>query len=172
RLDPAMEMSVWRVAGSSPLAGNFCVETVGSDSSSATKGSSVTSVAGKKRLPANPCPNAGSQAHQLAQSASQGNDARTYRARDAWDGIIPLSHGWTWSRRRLRPAGVSEASAQTRAHRVNTRLRRAAERNASGLVERRTADGRRRYRVACVERLDLRGDLVSIADDRRHSRHA
>src|SRR5262249_55565076 len=122
--------------------------------------------------PANPCANDGSPTHQLAQSASQGNDARTYRARDAWNGIIPLSHGWTWSRRRPRTAGVSEASAQTRAHRVNTRLRRAAERNASGLVERRTADRRRRYRVACVERLDLRGDFVSIGDDGRDRRHA
>src|SRR5262249_30057507 len=32
------------------------VETVGSDSSSFTKGSSVESVAGKKRAPAKPCP--------------------------------------------------------------------------------------------------------------------
>src|SRR6185437_1621115 len=41
--------------GSSPLAGFFCQLIVGSDSSSATNGSSVASVAGKNRLPAKPC---------------------------------------------------------------------------------------------------------------------
>src|SRR5262245_62125277 len=53
RLVKSIEVSVSSVAGSSPPA-VFLRETVGSDSSSATKGSSVASDAGKKRLPAKP----------------------------------------------------------------------------------------------------------------------
>src|SRR5215831_8183829 len=100
RFETSNEISVSRVAGSSPLAAGFCCDTVGRESSSATNGSSVTRVAGKKRLPAKPWADAGSQAHQLAQNASQGNVARPYRAHDAWNGLIPLSNGWPWNRGR------------------------------------------------------------------------
>jgi hypothetical protein len=62
RFDTSTENAVSRDAGSSPLALNFCVETVGSESSSATNGSSVTSVAGKNRLPAKPWAKAASLA--------------------------------------------------------------------------------------------------------------
>jgi hypothetical protein len=51
--------------------------TVGNDSSSATNGSSVASVAGKNRFPANPCAEAGSVATRLedvASTASNVND--------------------------------------------------------------------------------------------------
>src|SRR5947208_4255330 len=47
------EISVWRVP---PSSGVLIVLTVGSESSSATKGSSVESVAGKNRAPAKPWP--------------------------------------------------------------------------------------------------------------------
>jgi hypothetical protein len=45
-----------------PSSGVLIVLTVGSESSSATNGSSVESVAGKKRAPAKPCPYAQSVA--------------------------------------------------------------------------------------------------------------
>ncbi len=54
RFEMSSAKSVSRVAGSSPLAGVLKYEMVGSDSSSATKGSSVASVAGKKRFPTKP----------------------------------------------------------------------------------------------------------------------
>jgi hypothetical protein len=44
RFDTSTEKSVSRVAGASPLAGVLIIEIVGSDNSSATKGSSVASV--------------------------------------------------------------------------------------------------------------------------------
>src|ERR1700674_1748462 len=44
---------------------------VGNESSSATKGSSVTSVAGKNRFPANPCANARSVATRQVLAASK-----------------------------------------------------------------------------------------------------
>jgi hypothetical protein len=44
---------------------------VGNDSSSATNGSSVTSVAGKNRFPANPCAKAGSVATRQVLAASK-----------------------------------------------------------------------------------------------------
>src|SRR4029077_2239609 len=62
RLVKSLVVSVSRVAGSSPFAPVFLRDTVGSDSSSATKGSSVASVAGKKRLPAKPWANAPAEA--------------------------------------------------------------------------------------------------------------
>src|SRR5260370_8895973 len=62
RFDTSTAKAVSRVAGSSPLAGVLIVEIVGSDNSSATKGSSVTSVAGKNRFPARPCAKAASAA--------------------------------------------------------------------------------------------------------------
>src|SRR5439155_10224555 len=52
RLAMSTERSVSRVP---PLSGVTTLETVGSESSSDTNGSSVESVAGKKRLPAKPC---------------------------------------------------------------------------------------------------------------------
>ena len=60
RFDTSAEKTVSRVAGASSLAGVLIVEIVGSDSSSATKGSSVVSVAGKNRFPAVPCAKAAS----------------------------------------------------------------------------------------------------------------
>ncbi len=60
RFDTSTAKPVSRVAGSSPLAGILRLSIVGSDNSSATNGSSVASVAGKKRLPARPCAAAGS----------------------------------------------------------------------------------------------------------------
>ncbi len=51
RLEVSPDMSVWITDGSPPV---FRRETVGSDNSSATNGSSTTMVAGKKRLPAKP----------------------------------------------------------------------------------------------------------------------
>src|SRR5262245_52695874 len=51
-------MSVWRKAGEPPELPNGWKETVGSDSSSATKGSSILSVAGKNRCPMIPCASA------------------------------------------------------------------------------------------------------------------
>src|SRR5690349_11447245 len=68
RLVKSTEASVSRVAGSSPFAPVFLLETVGSDSSSATNGSSVARVAGKKRLPAKPCAQTGPVAAKLAQA--------------------------------------------------------------------------------------------------------
>jgi hypothetical protein len=44
---------------------------VGNESSSATNGSSVTSVAGKNRFPANPCAKAGSVATRKVLAASK-----------------------------------------------------------------------------------------------------
>src|SRR5215471_4872495 len=55
RLESSLLMSVCTTDGSVPV---FRLETVGNDSSSATKGSSMTIVAGKKRDPAKPWANA------------------------------------------------------------------------------------------------------------------
>src|SRR5471030_2168082 len=60
RLVTSTEVPVSSVAGESPLAAVFRRDTVGSESSSATNGSSVARVAGKNRLPANPCAKADS----------------------------------------------------------------------------------------------------------------
>src|SRR3954465_6531780 len=65
-----MDVAVVFVAGSSPSARDFVLETVGSDSSSATNGSSVASVAGKKRLPAKPCASAASVAANASAQTS------------------------------------------------------------------------------------------------------
>src|SRR5262249_47204400 len=73
RLVKSIDVSVSRAAGSSPLAPVFLRDTVGSDSSSATNGSSVASVAGKKRLPAKPWANAPLAAAQRSAPASTGN---------------------------------------------------------------------------------------------------
>src|SRR5262249_61087254 len=48
RLEYSTDTSVWRAGGSSPVRNQ---DTVGRDSSSATHGSSIPSVAGKKRPP-------------------------------------------------------------------------------------------------------------------------
>src|SRR5213076_1301405 len=53
RFSISTEILIWRVP---PSSGVLIVLTVGSESSSATKGSSVESVAGKNRAPANPWP--------------------------------------------------------------------------------------------------------------------
>ena len=65
-----MEKSVSRVAGDSSLAGCLLYAIVGNDNSSATNGSSVASVAGKNRFPANPCAETGSVATRLEAAAS------------------------------------------------------------------------------------------------------
>src|SRR5437773_1658079 len=64
-----MEKSVSRVACDSSLAGCLLYAIVGNDNSSATNGSSVASVAGKNRFPANPCAEAGSPAARLRSAA-------------------------------------------------------------------------------------------------------
>ena len=69
RFDMSTAKSVSLVAGSSPLPGSFRYAIVGSESSSATKGSSITSVAGKKRLPAKPCAHDRSFHDKLAHAA-------------------------------------------------------------------------------------------------------
>src|SRR6266496_4879124 len=71
RLEISTEISVWRVP---PSSGASIVLTVGSESSSATKGSSVESVAGKNRAPAKPWPYAAlvklsSHAAQIVQKS-------------------------------------------------------------------------------------------------------
>src|SRR3954453_2607970 len=55
RLEYSTETSSWRAGGSSPFLNP---DTVGSDSSSATQGSSTPSVAGKKRPPTKQCADA------------------------------------------------------------------------------------------------------------------
>src|SRR5712675_84297 len=55
RLEYSTETSSWRAGGSSPVLNP---DTVGSDSSSATQGSSTPSVAGKKRPPTKQCADA------------------------------------------------------------------------------------------------------------------
>src|SRR5262245_10247378 len=62
------ETDVVRVEGSSGVAHVRDHDTVGSESSSATNGSSVATVAGKNRFPANPCANpfVGTPAHAIA----------------------------------------------------------------------------------------------------------
>src|SRR5450631_1000535 len=52
RLEYSADMSTWLADGSSPVPKAV---TVGSDSSSATQGSSVVSVAGRKRAPTKQC---------------------------------------------------------------------------------------------------------------------
>src|SRR6202171_3017810 len=69
RFDTSTEKSVSRVADASPLAGVLIVEIVGSDSSSATNGSSVVSVAGKNRFPEVPCAKAASAVATHANAA-------------------------------------------------------------------------------------------------------
>ncbi len=99
RFDTSTEKSVSRVAGSSSSPGNLRLEIVGSDSSSATNGSSVASVAGKKRLPANPCPEAGAvttrplhiaaSARKAARFGRFGKTARIARVRETGDSDSP-----------------------------------------------------------------------------------
>ena len=72
RLEKSTLTSVSRV----PLSGVMMVETVGSESSSATKGSSVVSVAGKKRAPAKPCASAGRGSAAAASKALPKTRAR------------------------------------------------------------------------------------------------
>ena len=55
RLEYSTDTSVWRAGGSSPVLNQ---ETVGRDSSSATHGSSMPSVAGKNRPPTKQCADA------------------------------------------------------------------------------------------------------------------
>ena len=71
RFENSPEMDVSRLAGSSPEAVVRTDETVGSDSSSETNGSSVAIVAGKNRLPASPCasPLAGQADNAIAKVA-------------------------------------------------------------------------------------------------------
>src|SRR5207249_933652 len=75
RFDTSSEKFVSPVATpSSP--GSLRLEIVGSDSSSATKGSSVANIAGKKRLPAKPWPSAGATATSVAARAVAANRLR------------------------------------------------------------------------------------------------
>lgn len=62
--------------GASPPEGALRLEIVGSDSSSATNGSSVASVAGKNRLPANPCAESGPEATRHAHAAKSETSVR------------------------------------------------------------------------------------------------
>src|SRR5215472_2615868 len=82
RLVQSTAMAVSLLAGSSPLALNFWYDTVGSDNSSATNGSSVTSVAGKKRLPAKPCAKGSLVTASVDNESSDTVHARA--ARDDW----------------------------------------------------------------------------------------
>src|SRR6266567_471167 len=66
-----VELARPRVAGESPLAGCLLYAIVGKDSSSATNGSSITSVAGKNCFPASPCARAGSVATRQVLAASK-----------------------------------------------------------------------------------------------------
>src|SRR5882724_318460 len=67
RLENSVETSVSRIAGISPV---LVQDTVGSDSSSATQGSSTVSVAGKNRLPTTQCADAASSDASRATSAA------------------------------------------------------------------------------------------------------
>src|SRR2546421_6122646 len=74
RFAMSTEISVSRVP---PSSGATMLEIVGSDSSSAMNGSSVESVAGKKRLPAKPCEKAlFVETTSAANKAAPGNAAR------------------------------------------------------------------------------------------------
>src|SRR6266516_3798226 len=74
RLAISTESSVSRVP---PSSGVTMLEIVGRESSSATNGSSVESVAGKKRLPAKPCEKAlFVETTSAANKAATGNAAR------------------------------------------------------------------------------------------------
>src|SRR5215470_1771016 len=91
RFEMSAANDVSRVDGSSAVANVRDVEMVGSDSSSATNGSSVAIVAGKNRFPANPWANAlaGTAAHAKA-------DARLIqpqRVMDFFIGILPWPAG-------------------------------------------------------------------------------
>src|SRR5712691_5614018 len=90
RLVKSSDVVVVTVAGSAPLAAVFVLETVGSDSSSATKGSSVASVAGKKRLPAKPCAKAVSAA--LKPARAQANIASLEAMRVGLRGASRILH--------------------------------------------------------------------------------
>src|SRR5947208_14246633 len=76
RLLNSTAISVSTVAGSSPRAALLRLEIEGSESSSATNGSSMVGVAGKKRLPAVPWANADSPTPPQAMVATSSASAR------------------------------------------------------------------------------------------------
>jgi len=70
RFENSPEMLVIWLGGTSPSPGCLMCRKVGSDSSSATKGSSSVSVDGKKRLPARPCADASAGQAQRPSAAT------------------------------------------------------------------------------------------------------
>src|SRR5262249_2688005 len=71
RFEYSPETSSCLKDGSSPA---FDIETVGNDSSSLTPGSSIASVAGKKRLPTISCARADVEAGRVAASMARGHE--------------------------------------------------------------------------------------------------
>ena len=83
RLESSPLMSVCTTDGSVPV---FWFETVGNDSSSATKGSSITIVAGKKRDPAKPWANAPA-AGKIVSAVARASLARPFELTASIEGV-------------------------------------------------------------------------------------
>src|SRR5947209_11170853 len=87
RFENSAEISSSRLAGTSPV---LKPEIVGSDNSSATQGSSVVSIAGKKRLPAKQCAAAGDASNRA--KASVANTAAMLACLLGW--VTPPCKAW------------------------------------------------------------------------------
>src|ERR1022692_1735470 len=104
RFEYSVETSSWRAGGSSPVLDHA---TVGSDSSSATHGSSMPSVAGKKRPPTKQCASAPAFDRTTATVANA-----AVRTTDLSMGKLRLNE--INRRRRLHPASAAHSAVRRR----------------------------------------------------------
>src|SRR5712672_4841017 len=120
RLEYSTETSSWRVGGSSPVLNP---DTVGNDSSSATQGSSVPSVAGKKRPPTKQCANA-----PLADMMTPSAMGTAASIKDLRMDMTPL--GWQRSRSGTGPTPASRAHSAVKRNAAARARRKANENDA------------------------------------------
>src|SRR5205823_13101036 len=145
----------------SPVPGSLLWKTVGSESSSATNGSSTTSVAGKKRLPARPWAHAGSVPAATTTAASRETLSIVFMdsLREMWSSGLQLDArgGWRASEAGAeRAVGGSERALLAEERRGEESLRLHCDRLGGRRVG---VSGERGARARCSRR--VAGPVVS-----------